>query len=101
MKCITTLIVPALRSKDHFGERPCLKRDFECLPRRKSGLRDHDVSVYLMCLPSNVTNAIRNEEENDTLETILNDKQSAIEGTQEVIDDKVRLVRTVKCSSEP
>ena len=56
-----------------------------------------------MLLSSDVTNVIK-DEENDTLEVVLDDKQSALESTQEVVNDNPekddRLVKEVRCSSD-
>ena len=74
------------------------------MPAGKLGLENHVVSVDLMLWSSDVTNVIKNDEEIDTLEVILDDKQSALESTQEVVNDNpekiVRLVKAVKCSSD-
>ena len=57
------------------------------MPAGKPGLENHVVSVDLMLWSSDVTNVIKNDEEIDTLEVILDDKQSALESTQEVVND--------------
>ena len=57
-----------------------------------------------MLWSSDVTNVIKNDEEIDTLEVILDDKQSALESTQEVVNDNpekyVRLVKEVRHNSD-
>ena len=84
----------------------CLEEVFERLPGRKAGLSDHSVSVCSMLLYSDVANVIKDNEEIDAFEVVVDDKQTAPESTQEVVNDSldkekhVRLVKEVGRSSD-
>ena len=74
------------------------------MPGGKPGLSDHVVSVCPMLMSSDVTNVIKDDEEIDTFEVVLDDKQKAPESTQEVVNDNpekdVRLVKEIRRSSD-
>ena len=84
----------------------CLEEVFERLPGRKAGLSDHSVSVCSMLLYSDVANVIKDNEEIDAFEVVVDDKQTAPESSSEVLDDNldkennVRLVKEVGRSSD-
>ena len=82
----------------------CLEEVFERLSGRKAGLSDHSVSVCSMLLYSDVANVIKDNEEIDAFEVVVDDKQTAPESTQEVVNDnldKEKDVRLVKKVFEP
>ena len=66
------------------------------MPGGKPGLSDHVVSVCPMLLSSDVTNVIKDDEEIDTFEVLLDDKQKAPESTQEVVNDNLDKEKDVR-----
>ena len=74
----------------------CLEEVFERLPGRKAGLSDHSVSVCSMLLYSDVANVIKDNEEIDAFEVVVDDKQTAPESTQEVVNDNLDKEKDVR-----
>ena len=66
------------------------------MPGRKAGLSDHSVSVCSMLLYSDVANVIKDNEEIDAFEVVVDDKQTAPESTQEVVNDNLDKEKDVR-----